>query len=200
MKWKNYFFTLGIIIILRILDLFITYSYTPDLQQEWNPLVSLFGFSWAGLLFTQLLIVTFVGILMFFYFSHPPRQKKIVHGLSFNDFIYIYFFGKILPWPQRLFALPSDPKKHLHFNGFILMFITISVSIFAIINNLLIIFNVETYIYFVMDYAHSFFPICFAALILISAQIFFCIEYRKYRKTSFTADTATTRSIGGLDL
>lgn len=180
MRWKRYLCSVGIIIVLRALDLLLTYHYTPDLTCEWNPLVSLFGVSWQGFIITQVLIVSFVAILMYFYFNRKNDIKHIEDGLSFNDFIYVYFFGKLHPWPQRIFTMPTNAKIHLEFNGFILMFITIFVSLFAIINNLLLIFSIQGYIAFLTRHAHAFFPLFFGAAILLSAGTFFTKEYRRY--------------------
>lgn len=170
------------LIILRFFDLFITYRYTPDLTCEWNPLVSLFGISWFGFIATQLLIVLFVGILMYFYFNRKPRTNTALPDLSFNDFIYIYFFGKIVPWPQRIFTMPNNPIVHLEFNGFILMCASIVISAFAIINNLLLMYQNAAYSMFVEKHHHTFFPVFLAAVVLLCTQLFFSLEYRKYRR------------------
>ena len=100
------------IILLRFLDLYITYLYTPDLRSEWNPLISIFGVSWLGFIFTQILIVAFVSLLMFFYFNRTSTEID-QKGLSFNDFIYVYFFGKLRPWPGRSYQHTDQFKETL---------------------------------------------------------------------------------------
>ena len=94
MRWRAYFITVGAILFLRSLDLFITFHYTPDLKGEWNPLVSFFGMSWTGFLLIQLCIVAFISLLMVFYFNRKPAAIDQT-GLSFYDFAYVYFFGKL---------------------------------------------------------------------------------------------------------
>lgn len=181
MRWKSYITAVVWIAVLRFLDLYITYRYTPDLQCEWNPLVSLFGFSWAGFIVAQIIVVVFVASLMYFYFNRKP-VIIVQDGLSFDDFIYAYFFGKPLPWPARMFSLPTNPQRHLVFNGFIFMAITIGISGFAIVNNLLLAARVEWYVGFVARYYTMYFPVCFAATTVLSLYFFFSIEYGKYRK------------------
>jgi len=46
----QYFRVFSLLFCLRAGDLYITHKITPDLQLEWNPLVSQFHFSWLGLL------------------------------------------------------------------------------------------------------------------------------------------------------
>jgi len=92
MRWKSYLATLAIIILLRATDLTLTAIYIPDLATEWNPLVSVLGGSWGTLIFTQILIIGFTAILMFFYFNRKPveiRSKR----LSFREYTHCYFIG-----------------------------------------------------------------------------------------------------------
>jgi len=47
--WRREFITLAsLLIVTRVLDGLITYAITPNLSRETNPLVSIFGFGWAG--------------------------------------------------------------------------------------------------------------------------------------------------------
>jgi hypothetical protein len=181
MRWKSYFSAVFVITGLRFLDLYITYQYTPDLKCEWNPLVSIFGASWSGFILTQVLLVLFVASLMFFYFNRKPAIIT-QNGLSFDDFMYAYFYGKPRPWPIRMLSLPKNPERHLVFNGFIFMTITILISGFAIVNNLLLIAHVDWYIGFVAQYYHIYFPVCFASVVIFSLYRFFAIEYDNYQQ------------------
>jgi len=181
MRWKQYSCSVMAIILLRSLDLYITYLYTPDLRSEWNPLVSMFGLSWLGFVFTQLLIVAFVSLLMFFYFNRKPTET-VQKNLSFNDFIYVYFFGTLRPWPKRIFTMPTNVKRHLVFNGFLFMLITIIISCLAIVNNLLLMARVTFYENFIGHHYSTFFPVSFVIITLFSTYLFFGSEYRNYKK------------------
>jgi hypothetical protein len=167
---------------LRFLDLYITYLYTPDLEHEWNPLVSVFGVSWTGFIFVQLLIVAFVSLMMFFYFTREHVTIK-ENNLNFYDFIYVYFFGKLRPWPGRIFTVPNNYKRHLVFNGFLFMFLTMIISIFAITHNLLLMAEVYAYVSFVSEHYRSYIPICFILVTAFSVYFFFGREYLRYRRS-----------------
>lgn len=167
--------------ILRGLDLLFTYIYMPDLEQEYNPLVSIFGATWPTFLLFQLLLFLFIELWAFIYFKFPPvvvREKN----LNFTDFIYVYFFGMLRPWPQRMFTIPTHFKPHLIFNGFLFTSVTIMVSLFAIMNNLLLIWNVPFYVDFLKVHYNIFFPIVFVLIALISANLFFYKQYSIYKK------------------
>jgi hypothetical protein len=182
MRWKSYIGAITAILGLRFLDLYVTYRYTPDLKFEWNPLISLFGVSWPGLILTQITIVAFISVLMFFYFNREPA-KIAQDGLSFTNFIYVHFFGKLRPWPARIFTMPTNVKRHLVFNGFLFMMITSIISGFAIAHNALLIARAGFYIKFVSKYYGIYFPACFIAATIFSLNLFFAIEYLSYQRT-----------------
>ncbi|MCK4904455.1 MAG: hypothetical protein KAS35_07160, partial [Candidatus Marinimicrobia bacterium] len=67
-----------------------TFIYTPNLRYEWNPVVSVFNYSWMGMLITQILIIGFILAVMSFYFFKKPLIN-LPNDLSFNEYIYYYF-------------------------------------------------------------------------------------------------------------
>jgi hypothetical protein len=181
MRWTAYIRTVIIIALLRAGDLYITYIYTPDLGSEWNPLVSLFGFTWYGFVIIQIGVITFISIMMFFYFNRTTQEIK-PEGLALQDFCYVYFFGKLRPWPQRMFTFPRHLRPHLVLNGFIFMVVSIGISIFAIINNALLLSGNTTYIAFVEDHHKVYFPSVFTLMIIAALYTFFLKEFDHYKK------------------
>ena len=177
----QYFTAILLIVSLRILDLYTTYYYTPDLKLEWNPIVLVFGISWHGLITIQILFILIVSIMTYFYFA---RKEVIItrKDLSYYDFIYFYFNNKLKPWPRRVLSLPKKLNRHLVFDGFVLMMLSIIVSILAIAHNLVFISQIDAYSAFIMEYYHLFIPFILLAAILLSANMFFIKEYRYYKK------------------
>jgi hypothetical protein len=181
MRWKSYISLILTILLLRFLDLYITFHYTPDLGNEWNPLVTRFNLSWPGFILVQLLIVIFVSFLMFFYFSKKPAVITL-KNLPFHDLIYVYFFDKLKKWPDRIFRFPIHFRRHFVFMGFVFMFVTIFISLFAIIHNLLLINQITSYVRFVSKYHPLYFPLLFTGITIISVYTFFTIEYVNYKR------------------
>ncbi len=181
-KKKKYFFTILFIFFLRALDLLLTYLYIPDLNNEYNPIVSIFGASWLGLISIQFIVLVTIALIAYFYFEQQPvmvLEKK----LNFTDFTYCYFFDKLRPWPQRMLSMPSNMKPHLIFIGFVVITVSISVSLFAILNNFLLIMNIAWYQRFLTDNYKIFFPCIFFIITFGSAFLFFIKEYSKYLHT-----------------
>lgn len=180
MKKKNkYLLALASIVILRVLDLYTTFIYTPQLKYEWNPLVRIFGFTWGGVIASQVILVLLIAALMYFYFERKP-VKGLPKNLSFIDFMDRYFGEKRNGWLTRVFGIPKNLKKVLVFNGFVFMALAIGVSAFAILNNLLIISSVPAYLDFMAQFQNIFYPCVFLAAGLFSFRLFFMIEYRSY--------------------
>jgi len=182
MRWKSYISCIALILGLRFLDLYLTFRYTPNLTQEWNPLVSIFGASWSGFIFMQIMVVLFVFSLMYFYFNRKMTVPSI-QNLSFSDFIYVYFFDRLKPWPGRMISYPIHWSRHLVFNGFVFMVMTILISGFAIVHNLLLIHSIESYARFVAGHYKIYFPACFVLSGILSAHTFFMPGYLNYRRS-----------------
>jgi hypothetical protein len=181
MIWKSYLLSVLLILVLRFLDLFITFKYTPDLTSEWNPLVSVLGLSWAGFIAIQAVVLGFIAGMMAFYFNRKPVIVE-QRGLGLHDFVYVYFFGKLRPWRQRVFTMPTNIGRHLVFNGFIFMSITIGISVFAVLNNLLLIVRHNAYEVFLFDHYRYFLPAVFIGITIGSVYVFFVREYRVYQR------------------
>jgi hypothetical protein len=96
MMKKHYFETAVLISLLRMADLLLTRIYTPNLQAEWNPVVSRLGASWPGFIAVQALFMLIVIVLGRFYF-YGKRPDVAVKGLGFTDFVYCFFYGKLKP-------------------------------------------------------------------------------------------------------
>lgn len=156
-----------------------TYLYNPDLTYEYNPLVSLFGASWAGLIGIQFFILLIVSFFACFYFKLPEVQVA-EENLNFTDFVYFYFFNKKRPWPERMLSMSANIKSHMIFVGFIVTVSAILVSLFAIVNNFLIIKNEGWYLHFLAYHYRLFFPAVYFVIILTSFFVFFGRKYRRY--------------------
>lgn len=178
---RNFIAALSLFILLRFLDLYTTYIYTPELLYEWNPVVTVLGFSWFGMILTQTLLITFIATLSYFYFARQTLIRFPAH-LSYNDFVHYYFYDKIEPLSKRLFTFPRNIGRLLAFNGFVLLFLGIIISIFAIINNLLIMTGNMHYSDFIINYGNYFYPFFIITIAVLSFYYYFFIEFRMYKK------------------
>ncbi len=187
-KDRKIFITiLVLILLLRVSDIYITYLVTPDLSQEWNPLVSFFGHSWSGLLLIQVVLYLIAAYCAYYSISKNAfsSYKK---GLRYGDFVYYHFNGKIDPpnqWLIKFLKLPQfnfvSLSKHFAFLCFVYFASFITVSLFAILNNILVYIEVKPYIKFVHNYSNIYILCIFILSIFINAQLYFYWGYSRYK-------------------
>ena len=182
MNTKQYITAITYIILLRIVDLGLTFIYSPNLRYEWNPIVSVFDYSWIGMLITQILIVSLIITVMSFYFFKKPLSG-LPNDLSFNEYIYYYFHNE-KKTKKRKYLKPTRQtlNRILAYNGFILMTLAISISYLAIINNLMVIYEVRSYSNFIVQYGNFLYLTILIVMAILSFILFFTIEYKSYRK------------------
>ena len=173
--------------LLRSADCYITYLITPDLDQEWNPIVSIFGQSWPGLLLAQLILYVTAGSAAYYSLSHNTFLSYR-DGLHYREFVYYHFNGRLDPakkWISGFFGIPDIKSgslaKHVAFLCFLYASTFITISIFAIVNNVLILLQIEPYMYFVDRYGNSYILSMFVLSIFINAQLYFYWGYRRYK-------------------
>jgi hypothetical protein len=81
-----------------------------------------------------------------------------------------------------MFTLPRHYRRHLAFNGFLFMVLAIGISAFAIINNILLISENNTYAAFVEKYHGTYFPMTFAIALIAALYAFFAKEFESYKR------------------
>lgn len=181
MNNKQYITAITYIFLLRILDLGLTFIYTPNLKYEWNPIVSVFNYSWVGMLISQVLIISLIIAVMSFYFFKKPLIN-LPNDLSFSEYIYYYFHNEKRT-KKRKYLKPTRQtiNRVLAYNGFILMTMAISISYLAIINNLMVIYTVKSYSIFIGQYGNSFYLSFLIIMAILSFILFFVMEYKSYK-------------------
>ena len=116
-KQIKYFLIVSWILLTRSFDAYCTMKFTPNLDKESNPLVSIFGFTWVPLLITLGLLtlyVTYVYYLVIFKsFDLQPKEK----GFSFSQFIAFTYLGRKDSWTAMLYKFPKDLKRFNHWMG-----------------------------------------------------------------------------------
>lgn len=181
-NFLSYCFVISTIFLLRILDLLITFHYTPDLSFEFNPVVSIFGASWSSFIVIQLTLFIFLSfIISFYFFTDKNRIDKT--GLSFFDFIHVYFHGELKPLRARFTLYPRNIRRHLSFNGFLFMVLSIGVSIYAVVHNLLLINRIYWYELLIIQHHRVIFSLLLISAVITSSLTYFLIEYSVYKKS-----------------
>ncbi|HRP89378.1 MAG TPA: hypothetical protein PKX92_05020 [Edaphocola sp.] len=145
MKKYVFFWTVSFMMIIsRFFDVYSTWKYTPNLEVEWNPLVSKMGFNWGGLLIVQIAILL-MAIMMLYYalFSFVkcfPHEKN----LSFSRFVAFFLTGNNIKLSNAFFVLPKEKSRIKVLSG---IFIPIAIICSGIITTLMWILMNNTVFY-----------------------------------------------------
>ena len=97
----------------RAYDIYCTYDFTPDLQREANPLVTVLGIDnwfWLMLIIIPLIIYTIYAWYYRIYLLDLdyPEEKD----LSFGDFMAYLYFNKRKKWYEMLYKLPLSLRQN----------------------------------------------------------------------------------------
>ena len=117
-KQIKYFLIVSWIIITRSFDAYCTMKFTPNLDKESNPLVSVLGFTWIPLLITVGLLTFYViyvyYLVCFKPFDLNPKEK----GFSFSEFMAFTYLGRKDSWTAMLYKFPKDLNRFNHWMGY----------------------------------------------------------------------------------
>jgi hypothetical protein len=125
------------VVVARAADLCTTFYFAPALQGEANPLVSLGGISWTGLILTQTAILCLVATALWYY-GHG-RTKGISRSVKNAwDFAPLCLYNREVGRSQFLCALltgmprfQKDWHQHLRLYGLVVAWGVIAASFFA---------------------------------------------------------------------
>lgn len=173
-----------VLILVRILDAYLTYVITPDLRYEANPLVSIWNHGWMTLFFVNIIVVLLCILLLYYSMKYPSNSFPSEKDYSFKEFVSYYLYNDKNAFHKIYFIPPYNRKSILSFCGFTFTRIFILWSIVVVIHNLGILFS-ETYRYYINLYRLWIY--LYSLLIPITFYyfwIFFRIEYKKYKNNS----------------
>ncbi len=104
----------------RSYDAYCTNQLTPDLSNEANPLVSLFGLSWTPLLLILSLLTVYViytsYLATFKTRSLLPKQS----GYTFSNIVAYTYHGQKENWTSIFYKFPKDLNRFNHYMGHVM--------------------------------------------------------------------------------
>lgn len=136
---RSFLVGLVLILVLSSLDLISTWILTPDLSEESNIFVSVYGFGWLGLIFSTLYIILFVLIPFYYHalvfkYSHNVGDRYTLLSICRNYFL-----------KNDINIVLSIGKAFFNLLGFFLFWYYILAEIFAIAHNLMYLAAIDIY-------------------------------------------------------
>lgn len=115
-------FTVTVVWILftRSYDAYCTSKHTPDLSNEANPLVTVFGFGWTPLLFIIGALTLYA--LYAFYLATFKTKDLLPHekGYSESHVAAYLYLGRKDTWPSIFYKFPTDFNRFNQYMGHVL--------------------------------------------------------------------------------
>ena len=97
-----------ITILTAFADGILTYTATPDLQWEANPIVAILGFGWTTLILTNVVIVSF--LIVCYYYSFVLYERPIAKQRNFFEYVSLLFYNRPDEFICSLYKPPSRLK------------------------------------------------------------------------------------------
>jgi len=145
MKLKFFLFTF-LLIFARGCDFYSTgLWFFDDPSGETNPLTSILGFGWTGLIVANVILVGLI-IYAFYYYSFKYKKGVVLSSPNkLTDFVSELYFNEKGKFYQVFFIFPKNKKILLGHAGYILVRVIIVGSFLATIHNLCQFYDVEVY-------------------------------------------------------
>lgn len=104
----------------RSYDAYCTSQHTPDLTNEANPLVSVFGMGWTPLLLIIGALTLYVIYSYYLATFKPMNLLPSEGGYSFIGLMTFVYLGRKEPWTAMLYKLPNSLSRFNQYIGHVL--------------------------------------------------------------------------------
>lgn len=112
---------------------------------ETNPLASVLGFGWTGLLVSNAIIISLI-IYAFYYYSFKYSIRKVsTKPEKITDFVSELYFNEKGRFFEVFYKSPKNKKALLAHSGYVLIRVIIIASFLATFHNLCQFYNVPIY-------------------------------------------------------
>lgn len=144
---------------------------------ETNPLVSIFGFGWLGLVVVNVVIVGLIIYALYYYYFKYTMGKVATASSKLTDFVSELYFYERGKFYQVFFKAPKNRKVLVAHTGYVLTRVVIFGSFLATIHNLCQFYDVGAYDTFREMVRRPLFVIY--GLIVVSIGYFYYMLWRK---------------------
>lgn len=112
---------------------------------ETNPLASIFGFGWSGLIVANIIIVGLIIYCFYYYTFKYSTANAPTKSRTLTEFISELYFNEKGKFYQVLYKTPKNKKIYIGHSGYVLTRVAILTSFLATFHNLCQFYNVAFY-------------------------------------------------------
>lgn len=117
---KNQFYFLSALFITgRLFDIITTALFTPNLDREANPIVSLLGANWTIIILLQITFCAFIIYGLYLHYKTEIKQPTIPN-LRFHEYISQLNFNHSNSFHKKFYTIPKNKTFFIVHTGFVL--------------------------------------------------------------------------------
>ncbi|MBK7230872.1 MAG: hypothetical protein IPH93_01010 [Saprospiraceae bacterium] len=105
------------IIFTRSYDAYCTNQFTPNLEKESNPIVTLLGMTWTPLLITIGLLTIYTIYVLYIGIFKPKNLLPTESGYTFSEITAFTYLGHKDHWTAIFYKIPKDINRFNHWMG-----------------------------------------------------------------------------------
>lgn len=173
MNLKFYFLTF-LLLVARGCDFYSTSLwFFENPTDETNPLTSIFGFGWTGLIVSNAIIVGLIVYSFYYYTFNYSSGKVLTRPTRLTDYVSELYFNRKGRFLHVFFKMPKNRTVYLGHIGYVSIRVIIIGSFLAATHNLCQFYNVSLY--------NSYSKVVGRPLFVIYGLIILSIIYFYYR-------------------
>ena len=170
-----------LVIVGRLYDATTTYLYTPDLTNETNVLVKLFGAGWTSFVIIQITLVVIMIYLLYFYLLKFKPDTPPEKNLNIKQFVSYLFFNDTVSFHKMIYKIPKNKKTLFASIGYIVSMALISISFVVGTSTTFLIISDNYKNIYKQGIAYVLYGIMVGLIIYFTIR-FFKIEFSKYKQ------------------
>ena len=176
-----------LVIVGRLYDATTTYLYTPDLANETNVLVKLFGAGWTSFVIIQVTLVVIMIYLLYFYLLKFKPDTPPEKNLNIKQFVSYLFFNDTVSFYKMFYRIPKNKKTLFAAIGYIVSMTLISISFVVGTSTTFLIISDNYKNIYKQGIAYVLYGIMVGLIIYFTIR-FFKIEFSKYKQSGNELD------------
>ncbi len=180
-----------LVIVGRLYDATTTYLYTPDLTNETNVLVKLFGVGWTSFAIIQITLVAIIIYLLYFYLFKFKPDTPPEKNLNIKQFASYLFFNDSTSFHKMFYKTPKNKKTLFASIGYLVSMTLISISFVVGTSTTFLIISDNYRKIYKQGIPYVLYGLIVGLIVYFTIR-FFKIEFTKYKQTDNEHDRQET--------
>ena len=153
------------------------------LAGEMNPLTRIFGLGWNGLIVTNVIIISvIIGLLFYYFFRYQTPMNFPEKPANFREFVSLLYFDNSYSFYRVFYSSPKNKRVFYAHTGYVLTVTAIVGSFLATFHNICQYYSFEFYNQYREWVGRPLYVIYFLIFLTIAATLrrLLQVEYKRY--------------------